>query len=180
MAVEQLVQQFSSRDQPFVVEVNQEIVEMILARNDRCLEELERLKLSGVDLCLSKNPHNLFFLSLMKASKQWKVDVMFIDSFKDIWMMLAHISKVGRIGCLIIQLTGPLSLDAADREHLRKVWEISKQVGFLRPVLSCVFFRGGMSTQPLELWGGTLEENWQSVLQLVQKGRDGQQEGGAA
>ena len=183
MAVEQLGQQYSSRDQPFVVEVNQEIVEMILARNDRCLGGLDRLELVGVNLCLSETPHNLFFLSLLKASKRWKVGVLFMDSFKDIWMMLAHISNVGLIDCLVIRLTEPVSLDAVDRENLRKVWEISKQVGFPRPCATCnvgtgyVLFEGGLSTQPLEHGGGTLEENWQSVLQFVERGGF-QQQGG--
>ena len=185
LAVEQADREWWCGGVPVVETVYQQIVEMILARNDRCLGGLDRLELVGVNLCLSENPHNLFFLSLLKASKRWKVGVLFMDSFKDIWMMLAHISKVGRIDCLVIRPTEPVSLDAVDRENLRKVWEISKQVGFPRPCATCnvgtgyVLFEGGLSTQPLEHGGGgTLEEDWQSVLQFVERGGF-QQQGGA-
>ena len=187
LAVEQADREWWCGGVPVVETVYQQIVEMILARNDRCLGGLDRLELVGVNLCLSENPHNLFFLSLLKASKRWKVGVLFMDSFKDIWMMLAHISNVGRIDCLVIRLSGPLSLDAVDRENLRKVWEISKQVGFPRPCATCnvgtgyVLFEGGLGTQPLEHGGGgTLEENWQSVLQFVERGGVQQQEGAGA
>ena len=68
---------------------------MILARNDSCLGELDKLEPSMVDLRVSNNVKSVFFLDLMKASKKWKLEALLMDCFKEIRMTLARISKVG-------------------------------------------------------------------------------------
>ena len=66
---------------------------MILARNDSCLGELDKLEPSRVDLHVSNNVKSVFFLDLMKASKKWKLEALLMDCFKEMWMTLAHISN---------------------------------------------------------------------------------------
>ena len=157
--------------------VDQEIVEMILARDDCCLGELDKLELRRVDLRVSNNVQNIFFLDLMKASKGWKVEALLMDCFKEVWTTLADISKFGHIGGMLIQQFEPLSLD---REHLRKVWEICEDVGLPTSEGDHVFFKGGMSKRPQEVGEGSLEENWQRLLHFAETGEEDEQEGEAA
>ena len=139
---------------------------MILARNDSCLGELDKLEPSRVDLHVSNNVKSVFFLDLMKASKKWKLEALLMDCFKEIWMTLVHISKVGHIECLLIHPFEPLSLDS---EHLRKVWEISKHFGFPRGD-GHVFFNRGKNNQLLELGGGSLKRIGSRCCILLKQG----------
>ena len=149
--------------------IDQEIVEMILARDDCCLGELDKLELSGVDLRVTNNVQNIFNLDLMKASKGWKVEALLMDCFKEVWTTLADISKFGHVGCILFGPFEPLSME---KEHLRKVWEITEDVGFPTTEGGHVFFKGGMNKRPQEVGEESLEENWQGLLHFAEMGED--------
>ena len=147
--------------------LDEEIVKGILAREERHLGELDKLELSRVDLSGETNPENPL-LSLMKTSKEWRVELLIIEDMKDILATLARISNTGRIRFLIFCTTGPSWLNEVNLEDVRKGWEISEAVGLGRKLSSNIpLFGGGMSVAPME---EEAEERWQRMVHFAQTG----------
>ena len=133
---------------------------------------MDKLELSRVDLSGETNPENPL-LSLMKTSKQWRVELLIIEDMKDILATLARISKTGHIRFLIFCTTGPSWLNEVNLEDVRKGWEISEYVGFLpkrllsrvRPLALASCFEGGMFVDPID---EEVEERWQRMVHFAQ------------
>ena len=147
--------------------LDEEIVERILAREERHLGELDKLELSRVDLS-GETDHENLLLSLMETSKEWRVELLIIEDMKDILATLARISNTGRIRFLIFNRTGPSWLNEVNLEDVRKGWEISEAVGLGRKLSSNIpLFGGGMSVAPME---EEVEERWQRMVHFAQTG----------
>ena len=105
-------------------------------------------------------------LSLMKASKKWRVEFLYIEDNKDIWATLASIANNGSIKHLRCKI-GSRWLNDVNLADVRKVWEISTKAVFQVPLdfgsrQVLVSNRGGRSGR------GSLEENWQNMVDLAQ------------
>ena len=143
------------------------IVKQILARGEHQHEGLDELRLTEVMLCgIDTNPENPL-LTLMKASKEWWVEFLYIEDNKDIWATLASIANAGGIKVLCCNV-GHRWLNDVDLADVRKLWEISQSVVFQVPedfgsrnvIISLI--RGGRSTL------GSLEENWHRMVNAAQ------------
>ena len=72
------------------------------------LGELENLELRSVNLRKDRQ-HKNTFLSLMRASKRWRVDFLFIDDASfDSWVPLAGSSNIGHIKHLFVKPSKPI------------------------------------------------------------------------
>ena len=151
---------------PSCRDLHEEIVKRILAREGRHLGELDKLELSRVELSGETNPENPI-LSLMKTSREWRVEVLIVEDSEDTLATLARISNTGRIRALFFCTTGPSWLNDVNLEDVRKGWEISEQVGLGRKGRKlgkvATLFGGRMSVGPME-------ERWQRMVHFAQTG----------
>ena len=151
------------------------IVKQILAHEDHHHSALAKLELSKVKLYgRYANPENPL-LTLMKASKEWRVEILFIENIKDIWATLARMANTGGIRSLLCKIGRPRWLNDVDLGDVRKMWEISEEVGFQTPdwvgSLDVLFSMGGGRSIH-----GALEENWQVVVNAAQTIEDDEDE----
>ena len=79
--------------------LNMKIEKQILARDD--LGQLEKVELNSVELVGVANPEKPW-ISLMKASKNWRVEHLIMTATKDNWATVASISNTGSIKILTI------------------------------------------------------------------------------
>ena len=102
----------------------EKVVKNILARD---LGKLEKLELSSVNLrgelpYKDRNPENP--LTLMRASKSWRVNVLHIDDASfDSWVPLAGSSNIGHIKHLVVKPSQPLweNLEDMRKEYLSRL-----------------------------------------------------------
>ena len=87
------------------------------------LGDLEKLDLRSVNLRKDRH-HKNTFLSLMRASKRWRVDFLCIDDTSfDSWVPLAGSSNIGHIKHLVVKPSQPLweNLEDMRKEYLSRL-----------------------------------------------------------
>jgi len=112
-------------------EMDEGVVKQILAHGDHQHGGLDKLKLIEVMCGINTNPENPL-LTLMKGSRKWRVEWLFIEDNKDIWATLASIANTGSVNKLVCNV-GHRWLNDVDLADVRKLWEISRRVQFQDP-----------------------------------------------
>ena len=136
---------------------------------------LDKLDLLSVDVLLSQTQGRHSFFSLLKSSKDWKIQTLTLSPlFQEDWTALGNSAPAGHIGTLKLTIYKG-SEEKVCKEDVKKVWEIVEKLevkvydedwedtpfGLLRP--THVLIGGGRGEEPKTSW----EEAYENLLNII-------------